>query len=273
MFSSQAFSNPLDDFPEEESPLGLFFSSPSEREDNSQVSLHLSSPLLSDSLFLNHLSTVPVEEDVFRDAQIYFPDALNDETEILHWQIDQPTKSFSQFQKEQAAQPDANLLESIVLQLCEIVHVLHSNEQANIPITSHMLRFREDGSPLLLVLPVEAGQAFDPATRKAIFPPLFSAPELEQRFGMHPQAYSYNIGVLAALLNGYVPDNTSPAEALHAELQAWISNMPDSPLKEVLQQSLDADCELRPYCPMKLHKALCGSQPHDCVNCQARESK
>ena len=269
MFSSQVFINPLDDLPEEEGPLGLFFSSPEKGNEDIPIGLHLSSPLLSDSLFLRHLSTEPAQDSSFRDAQIYFPDLPDQETDTLYWHVQQPGMPFAQFCKEQAPQADSSLLESIVSQLCEMVHILHLHEAANMPITPQMLRIQSDGTPMLLMLPINEAWELNPTARQAIFPTLFSAPEIENQYSMLSPSYTYNVALLTALLNGFMPDEEASMEEMLAGLQTWIKAMPESALKTVLQQSLQADCQARPYCPMKFHKSLCGSQPYECKNCRA----
>jgi hypothetical protein len=265
MLSAQAFLDPLDDFPEVETNLGLFFSNPQSSQQRASIGLQLSSPLLSDSLFLKQVSEVQPTDDALTRAHIYFPEVDPDREDTLRWPVAQPTRSFSQVCREQQKQPDQPALQALVLKLCNIMHVIHSHQAANFPITPHMLRIAANGDPLLLLLPISNLEALSQEVRQAFFPPLFSAPETQGAFSMNPQAFSYNVGVLTAMLNGF---SAKEMQDLNSNMLAWLNSLPESSIKELLLSSLHQDAQARPYCPMQMHKALCGSLPDQCKNCR-----
>lgn len=92
---------------------------------------------------------------------------------------------------------------------------------------------------------------------------------------MNPGTFSYNLGMLAALMSSFMMDTGNqeaqdqPREAVYQQLLFWLQKPEDQKeirqIKDLIMQSLQQDPSARPFCPMQIYKALGGTA---CVDCR-----
>jgi hypothetical protein len=256
-----------------ETPLGLYFSDNQSQPQASKINLQLSSALLEDSLFLKQINVGEQPDDEFSAAHIYFPNAMTTTKDSVSWPVDQlQSQPFAAFCQDHRHNTDAELIQPLVLKLCVMLHLLHARKIAAYPVSADMIRISEQGEPLMLLLPVNQLEAMSSNVKKAFYPPLFSAPEVLETYAMNPQAFAYNIGVLTALLTGFPFTeqdlHLDNVEKFYHELLTWLKTLertkPSMQWVTIIMNSLQLDPSARPYCPMKIHKALSGSSPTLC---------
>jgi hypothetical protein len=250
-------------------PLGLFFSDNQPVENESRIHLKFSPDLFSDSLFLKQPETLYPVADELTQSHIYFPDAVTTQNDTISWSVtDRHSQSFDEYCKSHRESPDAGLIESLILKICTMVHHIHNNDAADYPISSDMIRFTEQGEPMMLLMPPIGTQPSALKFKSALFTSQVGAPEIQNQTCMNPQAFAYNVGMLAAQLLGYSPSpQLNAAQSLHALIQ-WLQQPSTDPniarLQKIILQTLQDDPEKRPFCPMKIYKAITGQQPFDC---------
>ncbi|MBI9050613.1 MAG: hypothetical protein JEZ00_14425 [Anaerolineaceae bacterium] len=254
-------------------PLGLFFSGNPSDEPTSKVNLKLSSAFLADSLFMKQPENEAPVVDELHQAHIYFPDAVTTQDDTISWSLDkQPSQSFEDFCLEHQQNPDAQLMESIILKLCSMIHLVHLHNAADYPISADMIRISDTGEPIMLLMPDMTSQPSSNIFKKTLFSSPVSAPEILNQTEMNPQAFAYNIGMLAAQLIGFPLQETDteiePMKEVNQRLVQWLQqNEGDAAimkLKQVILQNLHCDPQARHYCPMKIVKAFTGIETICC---------
>jgi hypothetical protein len=276
MLSTRPSTNYSNDYPEEETPLGLFFSTNDPKSNRSKVSLRLSPALREDSLFLKQVNVTQLANDNLTAANIFFPESSPVQQDAVSWPVDhEHSLSFEEFCQEQQTEANLELQQSILLKLCHMLHLVHYHNLAAYPVSSEMIRISDQGEPMMLLLPASHLDEMSEPVKQAFFHSQFSAPETLSSYSMDPRAFAYNLGVLSALMSGFTSDCEKKGDQLHqinrfyTQLLAWIRQT-DSPqesgaLKNLMQQSLQQDPSSRPFCPMQIFKGLGGIA---CVDCR-----
>ncbi len=276
MLSTHPSTNFSTSYPEKETPLGLFFSTNDPHTKHSAVSLRLSPALREDSLFLKQVNDTQLVDDQLTAANIFFPRSSPLQQDAVSWPVDREhSLSFEEFCHDQQTNAHQELQQSILLKLCHMLHLVHYHNLAAYPISSDMIRFSDQGEPLMLLLPASHLEEMSTPVKQAFFGSQFSAPETLSSYAMEPQAFTYNLGVLSALLSGFTGEPVKEGEQLnqiksfYTQLLAWLQQSENAQesgaLKSLIQQSLQDDPSSRPHCPMQIFKALGGTA---CVDCR-----
>jgi hypothetical protein len=276
MLSTHPTTNFSADYPEQETPLGLFFSTNDPQSKRSKISLRLSPTLRKDSLFIKQIHDVQQVDEELTEANIFFPEGVHPQQDAVSWPVDhEHSQSFEDFCQEQQSAANLELRQSVLLKLCHMLHLVHYHNLAAYPISSDMIRISDQGDPLMLLLPAFNLEAMSESVKQAFFHSQFSAPETLSSYAMDPHAFTYNLGVLTALLSGFTSDcktqddHLPQIKSFYTQLLAWIqqSENPQASgaLQTLMQQSLQQDPSSRPFCPMQIFKGLGGTA---CVDCR-----
>jgi hypothetical protein len=262
--------------PMQETALGLFFSSNDPQKPQSRLNLQFSSSLREDSLFIKQLDNAPQIKDDLTSANIFFPEGESSQQDTVSWPVDLAhSESFEHFCKGQQNKRDPELQQAILLKLCHMLHLIHYHELVNYPITGEMIRISDQGEPMMMLLPVTNLDGMSTGAKEILFNPQYSAPETMESLSMNPGTFSYNLGMLAALMSSFMMDTGNqeaqdqPREAVYQQLLFWLQKPEDQKeirqIKDLIMQSLQQDPSARPFCPMQIYKALGGTA---CVDCR-----
>ena len=228
MLSIQNSANYSTNYPEQETPLGLFFSTNDPQSNRSMVSLRFSPALREDSLFLKQVNTPKLMDDELTAANIFFPEGVAAQESTITWPVDKEhSQSFLEFCQDQQSAADLELQQSILLKLCHMLHLVHYHNLASYPISSDMIRVSDQGEPMMLLLPASDLEDVSTPVKQAFFSSQFSAPETQMTFTMDPQAFTYNLGVLTALISGFSgkyekkEDQHQQIKNFYSQLVAW----------------------------------------------------
>jgi hypothetical protein len=249
--------------------LGLFFSDNQPSQQGSRINLKFSAHLFSDALFIKESEKdLPVVEEL-NQAHIYFPDAVTTQNDTISWSVaDQHSQSFDEYCLDHHDEPDAALVEAVILKICTMIHHIHNNNAADYPISTDMIRFSAQGEPMMLLMPSINPEPLSSTLKSVLFSNSVSAPEIHGHTCMNPQAFAFNVGMLAAQLLGYQPQPQTNQEQSLQALIAWLQQPPSNNhvarLQKIILQTLQPNPGERPYCPMKIYKAITGTQPFNC---------